>query len=255
MIFLFKTGAPLRNEYGFLFRSLFKSSTIYRQVVEVVAKKNKGLSLMEIKEELGAGDSGNLTEVIDNLCKCDFIRKYSPFGKKEKGSIYQLTDPFSLFHLKFIGNRTGLDEQFWSNIKESARNAWAGYAFEQVCLHHIHQIRTKLSINGVMTHICSWSSPRQTDKDGTEWPGAQIDLLLCRGDHVIDVCEMKYTQSEFVLTREYDEELRKRNETFTHLSKTKDAVHNILVTTYGLKRNSYSDRFYATVTMDDLFGE
>lgn len=69
MIFLFKTGAPLRNEYGFLFRSLFKSSTIYRQVVEVVAKKNKGLSLMEIKEELGAGDSGNLTEVIDNLCK------------------------------------------------------------------------------------------------------------------------------------------------------------------------------------------
>lgn len=141
MIFLFKTGAPLRNEYGFLFRSLFKSSTIYRQVVEVVAKKNKGLSLMEIKEELGAGDSGNLTEVIDNLCKCDFIRKYSPFGKKEKGSIYQLTDPFSLFHLKFIGNRTGLDEQFWSNIKESARNAWAGYAFEQVCLRdEIHSV-------------------------------------------------------------------------------------------------------------------
>lgn len=251
----FRTGAPLRNEYGFLFRSLFKSSTIYRQVVEVVAKKNKGLSLKEIKEELGVSDSGNLTEVLDNLCKCDFIRKYSAFGKKGKGSIYQLTDPFSLFHLKFIGNRTGLDEQFWTNIKESARNAWAGYAFEQVCLHHIHQIRTKLSINGVMTHICSWSSPRQTDKDGTDWPGTQIDLLLCRGDHVIDVCEMKCTQSEFVLTREYDEELRKRNETFIHLSKTKDAVHNILVTTYGLKRNSYSDRFYATVTMDDLFGK
>ena len=250
----FSTGAPLRNEYGFLFRSLFKSSTIYRQVVEAVAKKNKGLSLKEIKEELGTGDSGALTEVLDNLCKCDFIRKYSAFGKKEKGSIYQLTDLFSLFHLKFIGNRTGLDEQFWTNIKDNARNAWTGYAFEQVCMHHIHQIRNKLSINGVLTHICSWSSPRQTDKDGTEWPGTQIDLLLCRGDHVIDVCEMKYCQSEFVLTREYDEYLRERNNTFVHLSKTKDAIHNILVTTYGLKPNAYSDSFYATVTMDDLFG-
>ena len=113
----------------------------------------------------------------------------------------------------------------------------------------------KLYIEGEEEPLKFSSSPRQTDKDGTEWPGTQIDLLLCRGDHVIDVCEMKCTQSEFVLTREYDEELRKRNETFIHLSKTKDAVHNILVTTYGLKRNSYSDRFYATVTMDDLFGK
>ena len=71
---------------------------------------------------------------------------------------------------------------------------------------------------------------------------------------MIDVCEMKYCQSEFVLTREYDEHLRERNNTFVHLSKTKDAIHNILVTTYGLKPNAYSDRFYATVTMDDLFG-
>lgn len=249
----FRTGAPLRTEYDFLFRSLFKSSSIYRQVVEVLAIKNKGLTLKEIKEEMKMGDSGRLSKVLENLCKCDFIRKYSAYGKKERDSLYQLTDLYCLYFLKFIGKRSGIDEHYWSNVKESTRKAWSGYAFEQVCLHHIEQIREKLSIKGVLTNICSWSSPKQVDQDGTEWPGAQIDLLLCRGDHVIDVCEMKYCQSEFALTGEYEKRLRQRNATFVHLTKTRDAIHTILITTYGLKENMYSGSVYATVIMDDLF--
>ncbi|MBP5340509.1 MAG: hypothetical protein J6Z14_14610 [Prevotella sp.] len=154
---------------------------------------------------------GNLTEVLKNLCKCDFIREYSAYGKKEK------------------------------------------YAFEQVCLHHLIQIRGALSIKGVLTNVCTWASPKQTDKDGTEWPGVQIDLLLCRGDHIIDVCEMKYCQAEFVVTGKYAEQLRERNAVFTHFTKTKDTIHTVLVTTYGLKQNNYSDSIYSTVTMDDLF--
>ena len=249
----FHEKAPLRTEYEFLFRSLFKSSTIYRQVVEAVATKYKGLSQKEIKDFLRSGDGGALTEVLENLCKCDFLRKYTPFGKKEKGSIYQLTDLYSLFYLKFIGSRTGLDEHYWSNIKENARNAWAGYAFEQVCLHHITQIRGALGIKGVLTNICSWSSPKQVDLDGTEWPGVQIDLLLCRGDHVIDVCEMKYCQSEFVLTEKYEQHLRERNATFAHFTKAKAALHTVLITTYGLKQNLYSGSIDAVVTMENLF--
>lgn len=249
----FHEKAPLRTEYEFLFRSLFKSSTVYRQVVEAVATKNKGLSQKEIKEFLKSGDGGALTEVLENLCKCDFLRKYTPYGKKGKGSIYQLTDLYSLYYLKFIGSRTGLDEHYWSNIKENARNAWAGYAFEQVCLHHISQIRGALSIKGVLTNICSWSSPKQIDLNGTEWPGVQIDLLLCRGDHVIDVCEMKYCQSEFVLTEKYEQHLRERNATFAHFTKAKEALHTVLITTYGLKQNIYSGSIDAVVTMEDLF--
>ncbi|MBR5720081.1 MAG: AAA family ATPase [Bacteroidales bacterium] len=249
----YRQGAPLRTEYDFLFRSLFKSATTYRQVVEVLATKNKGLTLKEIKEEIGIGDSGGLSEVLDNLCRCDFIRKYSAYGKKEKGSIYQLTDLFSLYYLKFIGKRTGLDEHYWTNIRESARNAWAGYAFEQVCLHHIGQIRHALGIPGILTNTCTWSLTKQTDSDGTEWPGMQIDLLLCRGDHVIDVCEMKYCQSEFVVSAEYEKKLRQRNSTFAHFTNTKDALHTVLVTTFGLTPNLHSSCIYSTVTMDDLF--
>lgn len=249
----YRNGAPLRTEYEFLFRSLFKSSTIYRQVVETVAKKNKGLTLKEIKEELKTGDGGVLSTVLDNLCKCDFIRKYSSYGKKEKSSLYQLTDLFCLYHQKFIGSKTGFDEHYWSNLKESTRNTWAGYAFEQLCLHHISQIRYKLSIKGVLTNVCSWSLPKQEDDDGTVWPGAQIDLLLCRDDHVIDVCEMKYSQSLYTVTGDYEKKIRERNESFRHFTKAKDAIHNILITTYGLRENMYSGTFYSIITMDDLF--
>ena len=105
----------------------------------------------------------------------------------------------------------------------------------------------------MLTNVCSWSSPRHIDKDGNEWPGTQIDLLLCRADNVIDVCEMKYCKDKYIVTKAYDEHLRKRNNTFTHLTKTKDSIHNILVTTYGLAQNMYSDVFNNTVTMDDLF--
>ena len=75
----FRDGAPLTTEYNFLFRSLFKSSMVYQQVVEALAKKSKGLTLKEIKESLQSDDSGTLSEVLDNLCKCDFIRKYAAF--------------------------------------------------------------------------------------------------------------------------------------------------------------------------------
>ena len=249
----YRKGAPLRTEYDFLFRSLFKSSMIYHRVIEAVAKKNKGLTLKEIKESTNNFNSGKLSEVINNLIKCDFLRKYYAYGKKERGAIYQLSDPFSLYHLKFIAHHSGQDEYFWSNIKESVKNSWAGYAFEQVCLNHIDQIRAKLSIKGVLTNACAWSSPKQVDNDGTMWPGVQIDLLLCRGDHIIDMCEMKYSQDTYTITGEYERTLRERQSTFVHFTKTKDAIHTILVTTYGLKQNMYSSSIYATVTMDDLF--
>lgn len=249
----FKGTAPLKVEYEFLFRSLFKSSAIYKQVVEALATKNKGMSQSEIKAAIGAENGGTLSRVLANLCSCDFIRKYSAYGKKSKDGIYQLTDLYSLFFLKFIGKRTGLDEHYWSNVKEGKKNAWLGYAFEQVCLHHISQIKGKLSIKGVLTNVCAWRAMRHVDKDGNEWPGVQLDLLLCRADNVIDVCEMKYSKGEFVITRAYDSHLRERNSVFAQLTKTRDAIHTVIVTTWGLKQNFYSGNVQAVVTMDDLF--
>ncbi len=249
----FRQGAPLRTEYDFLFRSLFKNSNLARQVVEELASSGRGMTQQELKDVLNQPSGGTLTTVLKELKLCDFIRTYSSMGKKTKGMLFQLTDLFTLFHLRFVANHSGQDSRFWSNLGERSHDAWAGYAFERVCLHHIPQIKNKLGITGVLTNAYSWTTKAIIDKDGGEWPGAQIDLLLERADNVINVCEMKYSNHPFTITEDYDKRLRERIATFRHHTKCKSALHLTFVTTFGLVRNKYCGNVQSEVVMDDLF--
>jgi hypothetical protein len=82
----------------------------------------------------------------------------------------------------------------------------------------------------------------------------QIDLLIDRRDHVINLCEVKFTQQPFVLTKTYREELAKKSFTFKEETQTRKSVFPTLLTTYGLKENVHSLGFIqSVVTMDDLF--
>lgn len=250
----FAANAPLRMEYGFLFRSLFNDAQLYRQVVETIAKHSQGMTRQQIKEELGMADGGALTVVLENLVRCDFLRRYAAFGKSERNALYQLTDLFSLFHLRFVADNNGQDAQFWSNMRENpSRVAWRGYAFEQVCLHHIPQIKEAIGIKAVLSNVCSWSCPTFTDKDGNPWQGTQIDLLIDRRDQVINICEMKYANDVYIIDKDYEERLRRRLSTFQHLTRTRKALHLTFITTYGLSRNTHSGNVQTEVTMGDLF--
>ena len=250
----FADNAPLRMEYGFLFRSLFNDAQLYRQVVECLARHSKGMTRLQIKEELHLDDGGALSMALDNLVSCDFLRKYAAFGKSERNALYQLTDLFCLFHLRFVADNNGQDQYFWSNMSENpSRVAWRGYAFEQVCLLHIAQIKEAIGIKAVLSNVCSWSCPTFTDKDGNIWNGTQIDLLIDRRDQVINLCEMKYANDVFVIDKDYEEQLRRRLSTFQHLTKTRKALHLTFVTTYGLSRNMHSGNVQAEVNMNDLF--
>lgn len=250
----FRQGAPLRAEFGFLFRSLFKESKIYKNVVTVLAGKLKGMTRREILDELKLQEGGTLTDVLDNLIKCDFVRKYTSIGKTERDTMYQLTDLFSLYHIKYVENHNGQDEHLWSKLAGKGQvTSWSGYAFEQVCLHHISQIKQALGINGIISNVHSWSCKPFTDKDGTNWKGGQIDLLIDRADEVINICEIKYTSDKYALTGEYEERLRNRTSLFCHVTKTKKAVVHTFITTYGIARNNHSGIVQTEVTMDDLF--
>lgn len=250
----FTEGAALRKEYDFIFRSLFKDSKIYRSVIEVLAKNSVGMTRQDIQAGLRIKDGGVLTEVLDNLCKCDFLRQYSAFNKKERGQIFQLVDLFSLFHLHFVENSNGQDSHFWGNMQDNPkRHTWEGYAFEQVCLHHIPQIKQKLGISGVLSEVCSWSCRPFTDKDGTMHKGTQIDLLIDRRDDTINLCEMKFSIDKYTITQDYYERLNSRKETFRAVTGTRKSLHSTMITTYGLKQNKYIDSVQREVTMDDLF--
>ena len=250
----FKQNAPLRTEFDFLFRSLFKDSKIYKNVVLALAAKLKGMTRQELLEALKLKAGGDLTEVLDNLTKCDFIRKYTAIGKTERDTMYQLTDLFSLFHIRFVANGNGQDEQFWSKLSGKGQmTSWSGYAFEQVCLHHLNQIKKTLSIGGVISNAHSWSCKPFTDKDGIQWKGAQIDLLIDRADEVINICEMKYVSDKYIIDADYEKKLRNRSSLFRLLTKTRKSIQHTFITTYGVANNLHSGIVQSEVTMDDLF--
>ena len=250
----FEDGAVLRTEYDFVFRSLFKDSAVYQAVVETLAKKSIGLTREEIVQAAKVQNNGTLTEVLENLRRCDFVRTYAAFGKKSRSQMFQLVDLFSLFHNRFVAHNNSQDNRFWHNMHDNpARKAWEGYAFEQICLHHIPQIKQKLRIGGTLSEVCSWQCPPFTDADGIHHKGTQIDLLIDRRDQVIDLCEMKFSSEEYAITGDYDERLRSRKETFRTVTGTRKTLHTVLVTTFGLTRTKYGDNIHDVVTLADLF--
>jgi hypothetical protein len=242
----FSRGGALRDEFENLYASLFRESHRHVLVVHALGNKFRGLTREEIKKATGLPEGGNLTDVLTELESSGFIRKYTPFAKKRKGALYQLTDHFTLFHLAFIKGSEGLDKDYWLKMRETQKyRTWRGYAFEQVCLSHLEQIRRAVGVTGVITRAASW---RSEESD----PGAQIDLLIDRKDEVVTLCEMKYSDSELAITKGMASNIRNKRNAFISENSTKKAVHIAMITPIGLKRNRYYDIAQAVVTMREL---
>jgi AAA+ ATPase superfamily predicted ATPase len=247
MLFFAKKGT-LREEFSSLYASLFKHAENHVKVVEILGKKAKGMTREEILK-FSKLQGGNLTKTLEELELCGFIRSYNTFNKTVRYKLYQLVDFYTLFYLNYIHKNKYRDEHFWSNsVNDAAYHAWNGYAFEQVCLAHIKQIKHKLGISGILTNVASWRSRNSKQ-------GAQIDLLIERKDDVINLCEMKYANAEFVIDKKYEQNLRNKREAFINETKTRKTVHITMVTTYGVKRNEYYDSIQSEVKMNDLFYE
>jgi AAA+ ATPase superfamily predicted ATPase len=242
----FTNNAPLKNEYHNLYTSLFKNSDHYIHVVEALSTTKTGLTREEIIQKAGISNGGHLTKILRELELSDFIRRRTVYSKKQRDAIYYLKDFFTLFYLKFMteGNE---NERFWTEtIDSGAHRAWNGYAFELVCFEHLKQIKSALGIAGVQTSAVAWRS-KEAD------PGAQIDIVLDRNDHIINLCETKYSIHEFTIGKEGDADLKNKRGAFFDETRTKKALHTTMITTYGVKHNAYSGNIQSEVTMKDLF--
>lgn len=81
-----------------------------------------------------------------------------------------------------------------------------------------------------------------------------MDLLLDRADHCINLCEMKFSGSEFTIDKKYADELDNKIKVFQTQTKTKKTIFPTMITTYGTKQNIYYiGRIVSEVTMEDLF--
>ena len=248
-IFFAQEGS-LREEFKYLYASIFRRPEAYLRIINALGTKKMGMTREEIVVLSGLGNTGDLSTKLEELESCGFIRKYYAYGMKKKNAIYQLIDCFTLFYFQFLKNAP-TDEHFWSNqINTPAMNTWLGLAFERVCLAHVKQIKAKLGISGVLTEVNSWACKSDADKGIV---GSQIDLLIVRRDQVINLCEMKYSASDYALTDKVSRSIRNKMNDLRLVTGTKFALHPTLVTTYGLLVNSYASDIQAVVLMDDLF--
>jgi hypothetical protein len=243
----FDSNGILLNEFDNLFKSLFDKAEKHEMIIKALAKKAKGLTREEITDESGLPTGGHLTLLLDELEESGFIRRYVPFGKKARNTLYQLSDFFSLFHLKYINGPKSFGKNYWLKMIDNPKHrAWSGYAFEQVCLAHIPQIQSALGISGIETETCSWRSTQEKD-------GAQIDLVIDRRDGVINLCEMKFSVDPFAIDKKYDAELRNKVGAFKRETQTKKSVFLTMITTFGLQPNTYSGNVQNDLKMDILF--
>ena len=246
---IFAKNGKLSNEFNQLYASLFKSPEQYIDIVTALGKKKAGMTREEIIAATDKYSNGALSKVLDELEYCGFIRKYNGFDKKSKQAIYQLIDNYTLFYFKFIQQNENNDEHFWSaSIDSAMHRAWSGLAFERLCMAHTQQIKAALGIAGVLSNVYSWRKEADETSDG-----AQIDLLIDRKDQVINLCEMKYSLSEYAIDAEYEQKLRNKKSAFINATNTRKAVHLTMVTTFGIKANAHSGIVQNEITLEDLF--
>ncbi|MCB0593245.1 MAG: AAA family ATPase [Lewinellaceae bacterium] len=247
----FSEDGLLADEFSSLYPALFEHSENHVAIIRALAKKWKGLTRAEIINSSNLPDGGGTTKVLNELIHSGFISSYFPFGKKRKDMLYRLTDEYSLFYLHFIEKGRRNVKGAWKALSQTSTfKSWSGYAFESLCLKHIEQIKKALEIGGIYSESSSFSYT------GNEYlPGVQIDLLIDRNDQVINLCEMKFQQREFSVTKDYAEQLRKKISVFSEISKTKKQIFLTLITTFGTIENKHSLGLIDNdLTMDVLFG-
>jgi AAA+ ATPase superfamily predicted ATPase len=239
----FERTASLRNEFDFIFKSLFESSDKYKIVIETISSKSEGVSRDEISQISKIPTSGRLTAILTNLERSSIIRSYTVFPNKSKGKIYQLIDHFMLFCTSYISNQKIEESNYWSrNVNSSLTNSWKEYSFEMVCFNHLDEIKAKLGILGVYCELFTWRTSK-----------VQIDLLIYRNDRIIDLLEIKYTSGLYSLTLdEYNSISKKKMEFYRVLSKNV-TIHTVLITTLGSSKNSYLNSINYELTLEDLF--
>ncbi len=253
----FSKDGLLADEFTLLFASLFDRPEPYIDVVRTLAGRRSGLTRSELLRRTGLRSGGGASKILDALEQAGFIDSYLPFGKRTYDATIRLVDEYSLFFLTWIATAPRSvfrsdGSGYWSELRSRRSwQAWSGYSFEGICLKHVRQLKAGLGIRAVSTTEASW---RWTTSDSST-RGVELVLVIDRRDHCITLCEMKYSDHEYVISKGYAALLRRKRDTFREQTRTRKTVFLAMVTTHGTRENShYVDLIDDQVTMEDLFG-
>lgn len=249
----FNKNGLLFDEFPRLFASLFETSKMNLEITRKISEHHYGISRQTLIKQLGVASGGRLNERLEELETTGFIQSFLPYGQKRE-IYYKVVDEYSLFYLNWIEPhiKQGVTNNYWSKqIKTPRYYAWAGYAFESVCLKHIDPIELSLGIANLVVSKSSWKSK---SSKGFADRAAQIDLLFERKDNAFHICEIKFKEQVYEVTKDEAINLKNKILKFSEEASKGKEVFLSIITSAGVKTNIWSeDLVTSVVNVEDLF--
>jgi hypothetical protein len=256
----FERAGALRNEFDDVFASLFEEHAEHISLLRTLAKRAQGMTRQDLIDASGMSTGGGLNRRIQELEESGFIARITPYGSLTKSTQYRVIDEFTLFYLRWMDRAPrgvlarGGATYFRARAETPSYKTWLGYAFESVCLKHAQELQRALGIDHLVTGVGTWRFVPTAKSDKRR--GAQVDLLFDRRDGVINLCEVKFSNEPFVVSKAYARELKEKLALFEEHTRTKKRIILTLVAPYGLKPNTWSeDLVDRVVDAAALFGD
>ena len=238
----FSDGGFLINEYEDVFNSLYGQNSYHELIIHVLAAdRKKGMTRIDLLKKTNISTGGQFSKSLEELMLSGFVLEYDSYKENSKTTLYRICDEFCLFHLQFMIPFKGSK---WTSVYQKQEyRTWCGYAFETICLKHIHEIKKGLNCDQIESKNYTWSSSK-----------AQIDLVVDRDDGVVNLCEIKYYNGDYELDASDLKKLRNRETQFREVKEPKKGLKTAVITTWGVKQNQYSQTIVRNiVTMKSLF--
>lgn len=249
----FKKDSFFSNEKKRIFISSFASNVHYQEIVDYLSQV-KFASKSDIEEFLHIKGGGTLASVLKDLELCGFIERYLPYQVDSNSNLvrYCISDNYLRFYFKFIFPLMDRIQQGDYNdaplhaLNKESFQTWLGLSFERFCRKSSQLIASIIGFSAVKYK----SGVFFNRKMNKEQAGYQIDLIFDRADHVLTVCEIKYTLGKTGV--EVIEEFEKKLSQLPDLGKK--TVEKVLITASGatdaLINRAYFDRI---ITLEDIF--
>jgi len=201
-----------------------------------LAAKPYGLTRNSLLKQTKLKSGAGLTKALEELDQSGFIHTAYPFGDKKKEIVYRLTDEYSLFYIKFIQNKPKRNTNLWKHLSQTqSYKSWSGYAFENICLKHLPQIKDALKIGEIYAEASAFYK-----KGDKKEKGVQIDLVLDRNDHVVNLFEFKFYNETVSINKAYAASMRQKMQIFRKSTKTKKQLFWTVISTFGVTHNQHS---------------
>lgn len=249
----FKKDSYFCNEKTRIFISSFATSVHYQEIVDYLSQV-KFASKQDIEKFLNIRGGGNLTNVLKDLELCGFIERYVPYQAESNSNLarYCISDSYLRFYFKFIAPLYERIQQGDFNsaplhaLNKESYQKWLGLAFERFCRKHSQMIAKIIGFSAVRYKSGVFFN-RKTIK---EQAGYQLDLVFDRADHVLTICEIKYTQSK--IGPEVIDEFENQMNLFARPENK--TIERVLISAAGVTDALLSRAYFdKVITLEDIF--